>query len=131
MEFFGKGIVVLKNKQVSTEMQLIGLRALFEQFGVLHELQILQLKYWPYSIDPNLTSSEAEVNMEDKVVSFTWVAEKPSKINPKYISRVKELLKMVRFLLGDDWAIQILLNNESIFSRNDCFPAPKPTPSRA
>ena len=83
MEFFGKGIVVLKNKQVSTEMQLIGLRALFEQFGVLHELQILQLKYWPYSIDPNLTSSEAEVNMEDKVVSFTWVAEKPSKINPK------------------------------------------------
>lgn len=110
----------MTGKSISTETQLLGLRSLFQQFGVLHELQITQLKYWPYAVDTSLESSEAEVDMDNCIIKFIWKAPKLPTVNAKYLVRLKELLKNVQFLLGEEWKIQILFNSETIFGTEDC-----------
>jgi hypothetical protein len=104
---------IINNENIA--MRLNALKSLTQQFGILHELQTAQLKLWPFAIDPNLDKTEAEVDFESNLIIFKWQSAKFSKIDQKYKQRLHKLLISVRYLLGDNWQIHILLNNELIF----------------
>jgi hypothetical protein len=94
------------------------LRNLFQHFGSLHEAQVLQLRLWPFTVDPKLANSKAILNLEGKVVEFRWGGG-AKKIDKKYQERLQELDKNVKFLLGEDWTITVMLNGALIFPVQD------------
>ena len=98
--------------------QLVLLRGLFQRFGVLHEAQVLQLRLWPFAVDPSLNKSEAKVDMEARVVTFLWTGS-TFNIDKKYQSRLKTLSDNVKFLLGEVWSIEVILEGITIFSTPD------------
>jgi len=93
--------------------QLVMLRGMTKRLGVLHEAQCLQLRLWPFSIDPTLEKSEAKVDLESKRVDFVWTGS-TLKVNKKYQTRLKALKDNVKFLLGDDWSITVTLDGAAI-----------------
>ena len=94
------------------------LRAFSTQFQCLHELQVEHLKKWPYAVDPNLDSSTAQVDFDNKKLVYLWTFKGKEKLPKDYQHRLQELCKGVRFLLGNDWSVEIqdLFKKESIFS---------------
>jgi hypothetical protein len=101
--------------------QLMGLKALTAQFGMLHELQLQHLKRWSWAIDPNIKDTPViEIDSENKLINFNIICDKCCIITQKYKKHYQNLLKHVRFMLGDDWQIVICRNNETIFSKEDC-----------
>jgi hypothetical protein len=118
----------VSNKKVSVETQLIGLKAMFQQFGVPHQLQLLQLKYWPHAVDPNLEVAgvTATVNFDNSTVFYEWTSEKVSKVDKNYLFRLRGLFTQVKWLFGEEWKIQVLLNGELIFGLEDCTEDVKP-----
>jgi hypothetical protein len=105
-----------KNDSLDWTAQLVMLRSMTERFGSLHEAQILQLKLWPFTVDPTLDSTKAEVDIEGKRVDFYW-GSPCTKINidSNYQKRIRELDNNVKFLLGGDWIMTIHLNQTLIF----------------
>ena len=103
-----------EKKKFTYQEQLVILRDLYQRTGALHEAQVLQLKLWPFAVDPKLDKSKADVDLDNKVVTFTWVGKK-SKKDKKYNYRLEELYKHLRFMLGDDWIMRIHLNGSLIF----------------
>jgi len=102
-----------KSQNLSAEQQLITLRGMAERFGFLHEAQILQIKLWPFSVDPKLKSSTAEIDIEHTSILYNWVGN--GVVNAKYLQRVNTLHDTVRHFFGDGWEIQILLNEKAIY----------------
>lgn len=96
------------------EHKLMQLRDLTRRWGVLDELQIAQLRLWPFAVDPSIAKNNVEVDFDKHLVSFNWLGEK-SKKDKGYGSRIKDLDEKVRFLLGGEWQIQILYNEKTIF----------------
>ena len=94
--------------------QLAMLRGMTQKLGVLHEAQALQLRLWPYTVDPTLEKSEAKVDLEAKVVTFVWSGS-TLKIDKKYKERLQTLSDNVKFLLGDVWLIEVVLDGITIF----------------
>ena len=107
------------------EFKLMQLRDLTRRWGVLDDMQITQLRLWPFAVDPSLYKNNVEVDFDKHLVSFNWLGEKTKK-DKGYISRIKDLDEKVRFLLGGEWKIQILFNGKTIFVTEDAKPARKP-----
>lgn len=114
---------IINNKPL--EHKLLQLRDLTARWGVLDDLQSAQLTLWPFAVDPSLDKNNVEVDFDKHLVFFHWLGEKTKK-DKGYISRIKELDEKVRFLLGNYWQIQILLNGKTIFVTEDVKPARKP-----
>jgi hypothetical protein len=102
------------NKPLDWTAQLVMLRGMTERFGSLHEAQVLQLKLWPFAVDPGLVSSKANVDMEGKLVEFLWEGG-AAKRGPKYQARLKTLDGSVKFLLGDGWTTVVKLAGVPIY----------------
>jgi hypothetical protein len=107
-----------KSKSLDWTAQLVMLRDMTRHFGTIHEAQVLQLRGWPFTVDPSLEKSEARVDIEGKKVEFVWTGS-TMKIDKKYQFRLKTLGSNVKFLLGDDWEITVNSNGVTIFNSND------------
>lgn len=92
--------------KATPEEELEILRQLTESTGVLHEAQVLQLKYWPWILFTHISNSVAEVDLERRCVGFRLTIgdeEPPQDLNKRY--RVMD--EWVKTLLGDRWYIRI------------------------
>jgi hypothetical protein len=94
--------------------QLVLLRGMTQKLGVIHEAQALQIRLWPYTVDPSLEKSEAKVDMEANRVEFVWTGS-TFDIDKKYRKRLETLSDNVKFLLGEEWKISVTRDEELIF----------------
>lgn len=92
--------------ETELESKLALLRTLTETTGVLHEAQVLQLKYWPWILFTHIADSVAEVDLERRTVNFRLTIgddDPPQDLDKRY--RVMD--EWVKSLLGDRWYIRI------------------------
>lgn len=104
--------------------QLMVLRAMTETTGVLHEAQILQLRYWPLAAFPHVSSVTIAYDTgrnhdgEDsgkRVMEFR-VKVDPKKRAPKNIKKRFEVLdQSVKDLLGPTWTVRVKAGNKKLF----------------
>jgi hypothetical protein len=93
---------------------LVLLRGMTKKLGILHEAQALQLRLWPYTVDPTIEKCESRVDMDASRVEFVWFG--PSvKLDAKYTKRLETLSDNVKFLLGEEWKISVTRDEELIF----------------
>lgn len=84
---------------------LAQLRDLTRRTGVIHEAQMLQLKYWPRILFPCTQHSIDYVN-DQKVLTLTMrMTQVPTGDDLKV--RVKKIQQWCWALLGDDWAVHL------------------------
>lgn len=102
---------------ITVEEQLLGLRDLSRKFKCLHELQVLQLKNWPFAIDPKIDKSTSTVDLEGKKVVYRWTGPKLVK-DKNYDYRLSELARCVKFLLGGEFTLQVSYNGIKTFPIN-------------
>jgi hypothetical protein len=94
------------------------LREMTERTGCLHEAQVLQIRLWPFAVDPSLDTTHADVDLEKRSLTYHWEAKNASTVDKNYRHRLNELSKSVDLLLGPSWAMDVRLNGVSIFSRS-------------
>lgn len=80
------------------------LKDMTRRMSVLHEAQVLQLKWYPMVIFQNATSVELTVDIEGKEIHF-FVKTKQADLKDKKLC--EQLDKYVKWLLGDDWFIRV------------------------
>jgi hypothetical protein len=114
---------------LSPTQQLLLLKDFTKKTGVIHEAQAMQLRLWPFTIDPTIDSAEAEVDFETKKVTYQWVdSDKPEGWKPdaRYKRRLEALDKSIKeILLGHAWKMEVQMNGSSIFSSGDIRSARK------
>lgn len=94
---------------------LLQLRALTERMGCLHELQVVQLKNWPWVLFTHLSKCEIVPDVETKIVTFNLVLNKKKKA-PKGVKKRYEVLdEWVKTLLGDDWLIKVMSKETPLY----------------
>jgi uncharacterized protein YaaN involved in tellurite resistance len=122
-----------------TWKQLMALRALTQEMGVVHEAQAMQLKYWGPLALPHCHDIEVRVQlpylaedvddkgtvtsslMDANRVEYRALAkERPPKNLPKLL---EGLCRSVRALLGDYFDVGVKINGAAIFVRKG---SPKP-----
>jgi hypothetical protein len=119
--------------KTKVEDSLLQLRDVTNRFQVLHELQVTQLRLWPYAVDPSIIENRAEVDFDAQKVYYYWALPKKPKIDRDYLKRLNALLDSVRFMLGKEWGVEIqnMFNKETIFSSEDVRPIPAPVSATA
>ena len=116
-----KELESIKDLDYSSQLHL--LRSFSKQFGVLHEAQVIQLRYWPYAVDPDLPAEGgAEVNlmMEDEKIKYIWTdAKRTKKWKPdkKYRERLEHLAKWTKWMLGENFSVRIELNGKKLYPK--------------
>ncbi len=97
--------------------QLGFLRELFRDAGILHESQVLQLKYWGYLAVPEAVAKAItiRVDMDGKVVFYdvTAVSSTDSPQDPG--PRFQALTLAVRDLLGGLWNVRVRVMGANVF----------------
>lgn len=99
--------------------QLVVLRAVTERTGIINEAQALQLRCWPFCVDPLLDKADATITTNEdgslsKLLVYDWTG-KGAKIDRHYKFRLKKLDEAIRFLLGKDWKLKVNLNGKVIY----------------
>jgi hypothetical protein len=115
------------------EEKLLQLRDLTNYGRFLHELQVTQLRCWPYAVDPTINENRAEVDFDAQKVYYYWMLPKKPKIDKDYLKRLNALLDSIRFMLGKEWGVEIqnLSTKETIFtSEQDVSRLPAASRSR-
>lgn len=118
-------------KELTYEQQLQYLKGVTTRTGGLHEAQVLQLKLWPYTVDPEISDTKAEVDVAHKAIDYHWVLlSRPRKWSPdkRYTGRLEALVSSVKWMLGDTWKVQVFMNGERIFPLNVRKKSSKPKP---
>ncbi len=93
--------------------QLMVLREMTRTTGILHEAQVLQLKYYPLILT-HATRSEFHYDFENAIVIFNLKETKGSK--PKqWTKRMETLAEYTQTLLGKEYTIQVKLKGELQF----------------
>ncbi len=96
--------------------QIMVMKAVTAQTGVLHEGQVLQLKYLPLILT-HASKATCTVDIEKKKVIFNLTETSGSK--PKdFNKRLVLLSQYTKNLLGDNFGIQILLKNKEVYSKD-------------
>ena len=88
--------------------QLLALKDMTKRFNCLHEGQALQFRLMPFAVDPSLDKSEAAIDFETKVVTFTWTGSALDYDSKDYRTRLLGLEEHVRFMLGDEWNVDVI-----------------------
>lgn len=100
---------------------IVRLRDVFRRTGMLHDLQLFNLKYWPLVAFPMAKKAKAVVNFEERDISFEldvpWY-----KRTPDARARAKGLNESVQFLLGPDFRILVAVNGKAIFTGERAAP---------
>jgi hypothetical protein len=105
-------------KPLDVTAQLVMLRDITRRFGAVHDAQALQIRAWPFVVDPSLKKSECAVDVENKTAAFAWEGSS-LKMDFKYKARLKQLDINMKFLFGDNWRISVKLDGASIFPLKD------------
>jgi hypothetical protein len=106
-------------KDLTFTQQLVLLKDLTERFQALHEAQKMQLQLWPFTVDPTIERSMAEVDFDSKTVTFYWMNSK-KKIDKKYQERLNALGRNIKdVLLGSSWNTIVILDNKTIYNSVD------------
>lgn len=95
--------------------QLALLKGLTSTTGVLHDVQVVNLRQWPLMIIPDSTKAEVEFDFKFKLVTYKVKRSKKAKIKDLDV-RMDTLAKYTRTLLGDEYQIAVYVNNGLIFS---------------
>lgn len=98
------------------------LRDLTQRMGIIHEAQALQIRNWPFAVDPEIDKAQAILDVEGKTLHYEWqAANRKAKWSPdaSYRKRLKALSGGVAFLLGPGWKMSVAVNGKSIFSMNE------------
>jgi hypothetical protein len=90
--------------------QLMALKALTKETGVLHDAQVFQLKLWPL-VMTHATKSEFTVDFDFKDIIFN-ITETKGKVPTQFTKRLKLLCKYTQNLLGEDWTVTVKLKNK-------------------
>lgn len=112
--------------------RLVQLRLITEATGQICDEQALQLRLWPFRIDPRIDAAgvRADVHVASKSVAYAWtIADLDPEWEPDavYRQRVAYLPGWVRFLLGADWTVSVSLNGRNLTQKNE---RPKPAAKR-
>ena len=93
--------------------KLLLLRDLTKRTGILHEVQVEQLKMWPLIAFEHATNSEFTWDNTTKNVCFSIKTEgaSPKKMNERF----NWLDQAVKALLGPEWAIKVKINGKEKF----------------
>lgn len=106
--------------------QLMALRAVTQTTGVLHEAQVLQLRYWPRIALPHSTSCEIAYFQKEKdevtgaltqrpTIEFRVVLGKAKP--PKDLKkRLAGLSRSVKDLLGPDFTVRVKTGKKTIYT---------------
>lgn len=91
--------------------QVLALRALTQATGVLHEVQVLQIKcYGAFAF--SYTEWEAQVDHQQLLVSYNI----KKKHHPKTFNEaVQEVDRSIHWLLGPEWMVRVVEGNTIIF----------------
>lgn len=95
----------------SAEEQLILLRNITATMGVLHEAQVLQLKWWPLTLFTHARKCEERINIERKEIDFVILQTKgqpPKDIKKRY----EAIVEWTKWLLGSEWTVRIRLRDK-------------------
>lgn len=92
--------------------RLYALRDLTRKTGMLHELQVMQLKMWPL-VFTNAKNASCEFGFETKQVIFKLDTLKGAK--PKnFKARLEHLVKATQQLLGTEYAVTVMLDGKKV-----------------
>lgn len=96
------------------EQQLMMLRGMTATTGVIHEAQLLQLKYYGAVAFDHLGKGHwrAEVNIEDKMVSYHVEKKQHPKELPMWIAGID---RSVHWLLGPEWSMRVVEGDRVIY----------------
>ncbi len=94
--------------------QLMSLKALTKETGVLHDAQVFQLKLWPL-IMTHATRSEFTADFDFKVLIFN-ITEIKGKEPTKFTKRLRLLCTYAQNLLGDEWEVTVKIKGKSKFT---------------
>ncbi|NBT57436.1 hypothetical protein EBT16_01505 [bacterium] len=94
--------------------QLMLLRDLTKRTGVLHEIQVTNLKLWPMIAFTHAQTSEFTWDVDKHNVTFSLTTKGAS---PKSMrARFDWLDQSVKALLGPEWGITVNMNGKEKFS---------------
>lgn len=133
-----KAVLTAERQGLTQTQQLLALRNLTERFGIVHEAQQIQLRYWPFVADPGLDNSVAKVDIEAKTVHFVWTRRRAPLLGNAYRFRIDRFVQEIHdTLLGPDWRVTIEVNGARIFpwkqvesARNEKRKRRTPTPKK-
>jgi hypothetical protein len=98
--------------KLNPDQQIALLRVQSQQFEVLHSAQVLQLKNWPFGCLTNIEVGDIDVDFKTQVVKYKWKRTNKAKTKPKNLDKLEASIK---FLLGDEWTLQVKLDNKIIW----------------
>jgi len=98
-----------------TLQDLLNLRALTDRMGCLHELQVVQLKNWPWVLFNNLTRFDVVPDVKTKIVEFRFSLSKTKKMPKDSKKRFDALNEWVKTLLGNDWLIKVVAKKKALY----------------
>lgn len=93
--------------------KLFQLRELTRSTGILHELQVVQLKMWPL-VFTNATEAACEFHYDTKTVVF-HLGKLAGKRPKNFQARLEHLTKATQQLLGDEYAVLINVDGKEAF----------------
>lgn len=91
------------------------LREMTRTTGILHEAQVLQLKYWPLLAATHAKTAVPQVDVTKKICDFQIRLNKDIKPPADYDARLQKLDEAVKWLLGGDWTVRIKIKNKIMF----------------
>ncbi len=99
----------------------MALRGLTKSTGILHEAQVLNLKYWPRIALPHSIDSVCAYDAENKIVEFRMkFGKKKPPSNLK--TRMQGLSRSVKDLLGPEHSIVIKDGKKVLFKSDGIVP---------
>ena len=107
----------LEGKETTTWDILMSLKAVTFTTGVLHEVQIDQLRLWGQLALGHAGEFKCKVDTEEKTISYGLVTKKKTltdkKHSFKWLAKAVALLdQSIHQVLGDDWKLSIIHNKK-------------------
>lgn len=88
--------------------QLLMLKELTKETGVLHEAQALQLRMWSMlAVSHALNFPEIRFGWEDREIEFLFKKLKKKEQPKDFNLRLENMVKWVHWLLGDEYLVRI------------------------
>ena len=111
-----------------TQGQLMILKGLTRTTGVLHEAQIIQLKYWAVFLFPKV-KFEIRIDQDTRSVEYDFLfsGKSPSKLNEKLVS----LEECLQWLLGTEWLLTVLAKGKRVYRGTRKIAAAKKAETKA
>ena len=93
--------------------QLMSLKVLTRETGILHDAQVFQLKLWPLVMTHAIKSEfTADFDFKDLIFNLETQGKAPT----KFTKRLRLLCTYTQNLLGDDWSVTVKVKGKPVFT---------------